>query len=129
MRDVKMRMDAIKSSHEGAIAFGILSAMGMTPAQVESRLIGMFSDKASAVVTNVPGPRQPVYLAGVPVRGVLVWAPCSGSLGMTVSVFSYAGEVTVGFMTDIGLVPDPQALVSAFDAELQALCPELDQAT
>ncbi len=122
MRDVKMRMDKIKNSHEGPISFGILAAIGMTPAQVENRLISYFSDKASAVVTNVPGPRGEIYLAGSPVRGVLVWAPCSGGLGMTVSIFSYAGEVTVGFMTDIGLVPDPEPLVKAFDQELRALC-------
>jgi diacylglycerol O-acyltransferase len=125
MRDLKMRMDAIKHSHEGAISFGILSAIGMTPAQLERRLIGFFSEKASAVVTNVPGPRQPVYLAGTPVRGVLVWAPCAGGLGMTVSIFSYAGEVTVGFMTDIGLVPDPGPLVEAFERELHTLCFDL----
>ena len=27
---------------------------------------------------------------------------------MTVSIFSYQGEVTAGFMADTGLVPDPQ---------------------
>jgi hypothetical protein len=122
LREVKMRMDAIKNSHEGPIAYGMLSAIGMTPPAVEDRLIGFFSGKASAVVTNVPGPRSEVYFAGSPVRGVLVWAPCSGSIGMTVSIFSYAGKVTVGFMTDTGLVPDPQPLVKAFDAELRALC-------
>jgi len=122
LREVKMRMDAIKSSHEGPIAYGMLSAIGMTPPAVEDRLIGFFTDKASAVVTNVPGPRSEVYFAGSPVRGVLVWAPCSGSIGMTVSIFSYAGKVTVGFMTDTGVVPDPQPLVAAFDAELRALC-------
>jgi len=122
LQDVKRRMDAIKDSHEGPISFGILSAIGMTPPQVEDRLIGFFTEKASAVVTNVPGPRETVYLAGTPVRGVLVWAPCSGSIGMTVSIFSYAGEVTVGFMVDTALLPDPQPLVAAFDAELRALC-------
>jgi diacylglycerol O-acyltransferase / wax synthase len=122
LRDVMMRMDSVKHSHEGAISYGILSGIGLTPAQVEHRLIGYFSSKASAVVTNVPGPREPVYLAGTPVRGVLVWAPCSGSIGMTVSIFSYAGEVTVGFMADIAVVPDPQPLVKAFDRELRTLC-------
>jgi WS/DGAT/MGAT family acyltransferase len=122
LREVKMRMDAIKNSHEGPISYGILSAIGNAPPAVEDRLIGFFSQKASAVVTNVPGPREQVYFAGVPVEGVLVWAPCSGSIGMTVSIFSYMGEVTVGFMTDTGVVPDPQPLVSAFDAELRALC-------
>jgi WS/DGAT/MGAT family acyltransferase len=122
LRDVKMRMDAIKSSHEGPISYGILSAVGLTPAAVEDRLIGFFTQKASAVVTNVPGPRETVHLAGSPVRGVLVWAPCSGSIGMTVSIFSYAGEVTVGFMVDTALLPDPQPLVKGFDAELRELC-------
>jgi hypothetical protein len=41
---------------------------------------------------------------------------------MTVSIFSYDGEVIVGFMTDIGMVPDPQPLVDAFDRELRSLC-------
>ena len=122
LREVKMRMDAIKNSHEGPIAYGMLSAIGLTPPAVEDRLIGFFSDKASAVVTNVPGPSSEVFFAGSPVRGVLVWAPCSGSIGMTVSIFSYAGKVTVGFMTDTGLVPDPRPLVKAFDAELRTLC-------
>jgi diacylglycerol O-acyltransferase / wax synthase len=121
-REVKMRMDAIKDSHEGPISYGILSAIGMTPPAVEDQLIRFFTQKASAVVTNVPGPREPVYFAGVPVAGVLVWAPCSGSIGMTVSIFSYKGEVTVGFMTDTGVVADPQPLVKAFNAELRALC-------
>jgi diacylglycerol O-acyltransferase / wax synthase len=122
LREVKTRMDAIKSSHEGPIAYGVLSAIGLTPPWVEDRLIGFFSDKASAVVTNVPGPRETVYLAGTPVRGVLVWAPCSGSIGMSVSIFSYAGEVTVGFMVDTALLPDPGPLTKAFEAELRALC-------
>jgi WS/DGAT/MGAT family acyltransferase len=122
IRAVKLRMDEIKNSHEGPISYGILSAIGMTPAQVEDRLIGFFTQKASAVVTNVPGPRETVHLAGSPVQGVLVWAPCSGSIGMTVSIFSYAGEVTVGFMVDTALLPDPTPLVRGFDAELRALC-------
>ena len=122
LREVKMRMDAIKESHEGPIAYGMLSAIGLTPPTVEDRLISFFSSKASAVVTNVPGPREQVYFAGSPVQGVLVWAPCSGSMGMTVSIFSYQGEVTAGFMADTGLVPDPQPLVAAFDAELKRLC-------
>jgi hypothetical protein len=114
-------MDAIKDSHEGAYAFGILGLMGRTPVQVEALLIDYFTAKGSMVLTNVPGPRRPLSLAGTPLGGVLVWAPCSGTVGMSVSVFSYAGKVTVGFLTDAGLVPDPQALADTFRDELLAL--------
>jgi WS/DGAT/MGAT family acyltransferase len=118
---VKRGMDAIKDSHEGAISYGILGLMGRTPAALETALIDFFSAKGSMVLTNVPGPRRRLTLAGTPLAGVLVWAPCSGSVGMSVSVFSYAGKVTVGFLVDAGLVPEPQALADSFRAELLAL--------
>jgi WS/DGAT/MGAT family acyltransferase len=118
---VKERMGAIKRSHEGAIAYGILGAIGRTPPLVEDRLVNFFAAKGTMVLTNVPGPRRPVTLAGTPVRGVLVWAPCSGGVGMSVSVFSYAGKVNVGFMVDAGLVADPHALAAAVRRDVLAL--------
>ena len=84
-------------------------------------MIDFFSAKGTMVLTNVPGPGATVSFAGTPVRGVLVWAPCSGSVGMSVSIFSYAGKVSVGFLTDAGLVPDPQKLADRFTRELRAL--------
>ena len=119
--EVKRRMDAIKHGHEGAISYGILELMGRTPPVVEARLIDYFSAKGSMVLTNVPGPRQRLSVAGTPLAGVLVWAPCSGSIAMSVSIFSYAGKVTVGFLTDAGLVPDPRSLADATKAEALAL--------
>ena len=115
------RMDAIKDSDEGAIAFGILDALGRAPAGVESLLIDYFSAKASMVLTNVIGPGAKVTLAGAPVDGVLVWAPCSGSMQMSISLFSYASKVSVGFLVDPGVIEDPQGLADDFRAELLAL--------
>ena len=101
--------------------YGILEVMGHTPSVVEGRLIDYFSAKGSMVLTNVPGPRRKLSIAGTPLAGVLVWAPCSGSMGMSISIFSYAGKVTMGFLTDAGLVPDPQVLADAARAEAVAI--------
>ncbi|MGZ4271817.1 MAG: wax ester/triacylglycerol synthase family O-acyltransferase [Solirubrobacteraceae bacterium] len=120
---VQERMGAIKNSHEGAIAYGILGAIGRTPPLVEERLVNFFSAKGTMVLTNVPGPRRAVTLAGTPVRGVLVWAPCSGGVGMSVSVFSYAGKVSVGFLVDAGLVARPQSLAAAVRRDVLNLAP------
>jgi diacylglycerol O-acyltransferase len=46
------------------VSYGILGAMGAVPAPVESRVIDFFSAKASLVLTNVPGPVEPVRVAG-----------------------------------------------------------------
>jgi diacylglycerol O-acyltransferase / wax synthase len=121
LHEVMRRMGEIKNSVEGPLSYAILSAMGMTPPRIESLVIDMFSAKGTAVMTNVPGPREPVYLAGVRMRAVLVWAPTSGSVGMSVSIFSYRGEVTIGLMVDAAVVPDPQLIVDRLEPDLAAL--------
>ena len=60
-------------------------------------------------MTNVPGPRQPLAIAGSVLRQSLFWVPQSGDIGMGVSILSYAGNVQFGLITDRGLVPDPEA--------------------
>jgi diacylglycerol O-acyltransferase / wax synthase len=89
--------------------------------QVETRIVDLFASKGTAVMTNVPGPREPVYFVGVPVRSVLVWAPTSGSVGLSVSIFSYRGEVAIGLMADAAVVPDPQQIIDALEPELDEL--------
>lgn len=121
LRKVHESMKEIKQSHEGVVAYGVLDAMGRTPEGLEQRVIDLFTAKGTAVVTNVPGPREPVYLAGKKIAGVLVWAPCSGDVSMTISIFSYDGELTVGLMADAGLIPDPEELIADFEEELQQL--------
>jgi diacylglycerol O-acyltransferase / wax synthase len=121
LRAVKRGMDEIKDSPEGPMVYAILGAVGLTPVRVEKRIVDLFSSKGTAVMTNVPGPREPVYMAGVPVRAVLVWAPTSGSVGMSVSIFSYRDEVTIGLMVDAALVPEPQQIIDALGPELDEL--------
>ena len=58
---------------------------------------------------------------GVPVAQIVGFAPCSGNQPMTATIFSYAGGVTVGFATDAGLVPDPQALADLVVQEVAAM--------
>lgn len=114
-------MDELKRSHDGAVSYALLGATGLTPEPVERRIIDLFIAKGTAVMTNVPGPTEPVYLAGTPVRTVLFWAPTSGHIGMSVSIFSYRGEVTVGLMVDASLIPDPDQIVVQLERELDAL--------
>jgi diacylglycerol O-acyltransferase len=47
--------------------------------------------------------------------------PQAASVGLGVSIFSYAGTVTVGVAADAGLVPDPGALARDLAAEVEAL--------
>jgi hypothetical protein len=114
-------MNAIKGSRQPAVSYAALRVMGAAPAAVEARLIDLFSAKGSAVVTDVPGPRRTVRLADVAISDAFVWAPCAGSVGMSVSIFSYRDTVRVGFLTHAGLRPSPQHLAQRLVTELDAL--------
>jgi diacylglycerol O-acyltransferase len=119
--EVYRRMQEIKEGRDGAVSYGLLSVTGFTPEVVERRIIDLFTAKGTAVMTNVPGPSEPVYLAGTAVRTALVWAPTSGHIGMSVSIFSYRGEVTVGLMVDATLIPDPDRIVTRLEREVESL--------
>jgi diacylglycerol O-acyltransferase / wax synthase len=89
-------MDPFKESPKAVVAFGILNAIGMTPVQIERVVTNLFAAKATAVMTNVPGPRQVLYLADKPLREIMFWVLQPAHLGMGISILSYAGEVVLG---------------------------------
>lgn len=120
---VKSRMDAVKESPEGPLTYAVLQAMGAAPAAVEERLVRLFSAKGTAVITNVPGPSRPRLLAGATVRSLEIWAPASGSVGMSISLISYRGEVSVGLLADTAVLADPQRMAERIAQEIEALAP------
>jgi diacylglycerol O-acyltransferase len=121
LRAIKKEMDELKRSPEALVAFGVLSLMGMSPVEVERLGLRFFGSKATAVLTNVPGPRQPLYMAGRKIEKVMFWVPQSGHLGLGISILSYSGGVMLGIATDARLVPDPERIVDAFKVEFQAM--------
>ncbi|MCB8982582.1 MAG: wax ester/triacylglycerol synthase family O-acyltransferase [Ardenticatenaceae bacterium] len=118
---LKARMAALKQSPEATIMLTSMSLVGYAPGDLAGRLIELFSKSCSAIMTNVPGPQYPLYLNGVPLQNVMVWGPLSGRLGVSSSILSYNGRVTLGIISDANLVPDPDALVAAFGQEFAAL--------
>lgn len=121
LRECKRRLDAIKASDEARVALALLGAMGVASAELEHIGVEVFSRKASLLITNVPGPRERITLAGKPLAGLLVWAPVSGRIGVGLSLLSYGGSVTLGVSADKLRVPDPSAIVAAFEDELARL--------
>ncbi len=119
--ELKQRMDDIKRSPEAVVAFGLLGAIGMAPTEIEHLVLNVFGTRGTAVMTNVPGPKQPISLAGKRIRSQMFWVPQSGRLGLGLSILSYAGEVSIGVATDAGLVPDPEKLIAHFHAEFDEL--------
>ena len=64
-------------------------------------------------VTNVPGPPQPVFLAGAPLLEVVPVVPIGVNLTFGVGALSYAGQFTVIAVADRDACPDVEAFATA----------------
>ena len=111
----------LKNSRQAIVAYGLLAALGIAPQPLQELALEMFSRKASAVATNVPGPQQPLYMAGSTLRDIMFWVPQTGSIGLGLSILSYRGQVHFGLITDARLIPDPDAVARRFVEEFDKL--------
>lgn len=114
-------MRELKSSRQAIMAFGLLAALGMSPPSIQGPALELFSRKATAVATNVPGPHMPLYFAGSRIKDQMFWVPQTGSIGMGISILSYDGKVHFGLMADAKRVPDPDKVIARFAGAFEQL--------
>ena len=119
--EVRRRMEELKGSYQPVVALGVLAATGMAPKFVQDIALDILANKASAVMTNVPGPQQPLYMAGTRLAQQMFWVPQSGDIGVGVSILSYNGRVQFGLVTDRHFVTAPENIVSRFQPEFEKL--------
>ena len=118
---VRARMNELKGGYQPVLAFAMLAVAGLLIKPMQDAMLNLFSKKTTAVMTNVPGPREALQLCGRTVKQVMFWVPQSGDIGVGVSILSYAGGVQFGLITDDVLCPDPEAIVARFQPEFEQL--------
>lgn len=111
---VRADMQRLKHSSQAVLAMWLLTAMGALPSTVEERSVDLLTSKASVVISNVPGPQQPLYLGGARIDQQFYWVPQSGEIGVGVSMLTYDGKVHFGVIADRNLIPEPHSLVRGF---------------
>jgi diacylglycerol O-acyltransferase / wax synthase len=118
---VRANMQSLKDSYQPLLALGLLAAMGAGPSMLQEALLNALSRNATAVMTNVPGPPTPLWLAGGRIDGLMFWVPQSGDIGLGVSILSYDGRVRFGIVSDRQLCPDPDGISTRFGHEFEKL--------
>jgi diacylglycerol O-acyltransferase len=81
------------------------------------------------VISNVPGPPFPLYLAGAELIAAYPMGPIMDGAGLNITVLSYRNHIDIGFMADRDLVPDVWDIAAAVDPafeELLALAEQKD---
>ena len=101
LAQTKARMDRLKRSPEPVAMKFLFELFGSGPKAIQDLATSIFGSKASLVMTNVVGPKDAVYLAGVPVDQMLFWVPHPGKeLGVGISILSYRGMASLAVIAD-----------------------------
>ncbi|MGK5094399.1 wax ester/triacylglycerol synthase family O-acyltransferase [Deltaproteobacteria bacterium TL4] len=116
--EVKKRMDTIKGGQEAILSYLFLTAIGTLPQKIQHLIINTFNNNATSTMTNVPGPRETLYLGDQAIGDLVFFGPQSGNMGVGISVLSYAGNVTLGVSADSNCVRHPQDLVDGFQKDI-----------
>jgi len=120
-RQIHESTTRLKRSYQAQVTYSLLDLFGRGPDILERHALDLLSNKASAVLTNVPGPENALYLAGSKLAQPMFWVPQSGNIGIGMSIFSYAGTVQFGITVDKGIHASPNAITRYFRESFEAI--------
>jgi hypothetical protein len=91
------------------------------PAGVMGRISAASRRAVNMIVTNVPGPRVPVYMLGARMLESYPLVPLMANEALNVALFSYQGTLSWGFNSDWDALADLHDFVGSIAVGFEAL--------
>ena len=113
--ETKARMDEFKVSGDPLSSAAIIFlANELCPEFLIHKILTFLTQKASCVLSNVPGPQHMLTVKGSHIKYMTFWPPQKDNIGVGLSIFSYAGKVIVGVQGDATVLSDPEIITEEF---------------
>jgi WS/DGAT/MGAT family acyltransferase len=77
--------------------------------------------RVNLLMSNLPGPPQPLYFAGAKILEVFQIGVVQGNVAVQVGALSYAGQLNIDIVADANLVPDLTVFANGMIEDLQRL--------
>jgi diacylglycerol O-acyltransferase / wax synthase len=106
---VRERTAALKRTKAALGADTVMKLAEYLPTPLVERGVALANGPTNTIVTNVPGPRFPLYVVGSRLLGMYPVVPLLPGVGLGIALFSYDGKLCWGFNADYELVPDLRA--------------------
>jgi diacylglycerol O-acyltransferase len=122
---VREAMAQLRSARVGEIVGFVGTMVTTIPSPLQAILGPIVSqlplNLINTIITNVPGPQNPLYLIGHKMLACYPYVPIGGEMGMNCAVLSYDGKVFFGFTGDVHAIPDLEKLPKFVDASFQEM--------
>lgn len=113
LHQVSYALRAHSETGKAVAADRIAGVAGFAPATFHAlgaRLAATNQQNVNVVITNVPGPQFPMYLAGAEMVETYPVPPLQPGFGLAIGVTSYDGGVYYGITADRDALPDVEVL-------------------
>jgi len=114
-------MAAVRGGGMLRMMIGLLRLAGAVAPALERWAVSRGARRASLVVSSLAGPTAPTCLAGARLQTIVVWAPAAASVGLSLTLFGYAGALHLGVLADAAVIDRPEELVAGFQAAIDEL--------
>ena len=125
LQQVSHAMRAHKESGQSVGADALVRLSGFAPPTLHSlgaRVASGFSQRIfNLVVTNVPGPQMPLYMAGAKMLEMVPVVPLLRNQAVAIGITSYNGGVYYGLNADRDAMPDVDTLAALIEESLDEL--------
>jgi len=110
----------VKSSGQAVGAQALTELAGFAPPTLlaQGSRLAPFQRFVNLVVTNVPGPPQPLHLGGSELLDILPMVPVGKNLALNVAVVSYNGRMYFGITADFHALPEAELLADDIEEAL-----------
>ena len=119
-RYISKKMGDLKHSDQAVGADTLTELAGFAPPTIASQAARLQSRQRlfNLVVTNVPGPQQPLYLLGRQLTALYPVVPLTKNTSLGVAAMSYCGRLSFGLLADYDQLPDLGDVVGDFKGAL-----------
>ena len=123
LRHVHAATAAFKTSGRPAGTGTVLGALGLLPDPLKDRAARMASSPRvfNLTVSNIPGPRIPLYMLGAELTEAYPVVPLSERHALSIGMFSYRDHMCFGLYADPEVLPEVRELPKLLDREIAAL--------
>jgi diacylglycerol O-acyltransferase / wax synthase len=123
LRRIMRATEGLKSSHQAVGATALINTAQWAPPTLHALAARLLARQrvANLVVSNVPGPQVPIYLAGARLVATYPVMPVGPTLGLSIAVTSLSGTMGFGFTGDWDSVPDVDVLATGLLDSMEEL--------
>ena len=123
MEQVRRETASFKRSGRAAGTGAVLGALGVLPDPVKNKAARLASSSRvfNLTVSNIPGPRYPVYMLGAELNEAYPVVPIAEQHSLAIGMFSYRDHMFFGLYADPHALPEVHRLPKLLEAEIVAL--------